>query len=62
MPPPQLGAVDQVVVHERRRVHELDRDGSAHEPLLALALSAAVPRRLGGEHHEQRAQALAAGA
>ncbi len=41
----QLRAVDQVVVHERRRVHELDRDSRAHEPLLAVGASPAAPRR-----------------
>ncbi len=42
---PQLRAVDQVVVHERRRVHELDRHGRAHQALLALAGGAAVRPR-----------------
>ncbi len=57
----QQGAVDQVVVDERRGVHELDRDGRAHEPLLALGCRRRPAGRLGGEHDEQRAQALAAG-
>ena len=61
VPAPQLGAVDQVVVHERRRVHELDRHGRAHQALLALVGVRRAARRLGGEHDQQRAQALAAG-
>ena len=61
MTSPQLGAVDQIVVHERGRVHELDGDGCAQQPLLALAGMRRPARRLGGQHDKQRAQPLAAG-
>ena len=37
------GAVDQVVVDERRRVHELDGDRGAHQALLALRRGAGPP-------------------
>ena len=48
----EVGAVDEVVVHERRHVHELDGDAGRERRLLA-----------GGsrEEDERRAQALAAG-
>ena len=58
---PQLGAVDQVVVDERRRVHELDRHGRAHQALLAVRVCGGPARRLGREHDQQRPQPLAAG-
>ena len=57
----QLRAVDQIVVDERRRVDQLDRHGRAHEALLAVGAGGRPPGRLGGEHDQQRAQALAAG-
>ncbi len=57
----QQRAVDQVVVDERRRVHELDRDGRAHEALLSVGRLRRPAGGLRGEHDEQRAQALAAG-
>ena len=60
-PAAQLSAVDEVVVHERRRVHQLDRDGGAREALLALGARRRAARGFGGEDDEQRAQALAAG-
>ena len=49
---PSSAPVDQVVVHERRHVHELDRDAGRERRLVASAR---------GEEDEQRAQALAAG-
>ena len=61
MPAAQLRAVDQVIVHERRRMDELDRDRGAHEAFLAVGrVRRRPPGRLGGEHHQQRAQSLAA--
>ena len=51
----QRGAVEHVVVDERRAVDELDRDRGADE---AVGLRRRHP---GGEAHEQRSQALAAG-
>src|ERR687898_2109574 len=36
VPAPQLGAVDQVVVHERRRVDELDRDATSQRALAVV--------------------------
>ncbi len=59
MPAAQLGTVDQVVVDERGGVHELDRHRGAHELLLARPRGRRAPGGLGGEQHEQRAQALA---
>ncbi len=57
----QLGAVDHIVVHERRRMHELDRHGGAHEPVLRIGGVAWSAGGLGGEHDQQRAQPLASG-
>ena len=51
----QVGAVEHVVVHERRRVDELDRH---HRPQHPLRMRRRRARR---EQHEQRAQPLAAG-
>ena len=49
-PPAERRAVDQVVVDERRRVHELDRDAAAGRSLAVVA----------DEEDEQRPHALAA--
>ncbi len=51
----ERGAVEHIVVDERRPVHELDRDRRANE---AVGLGG---RRAGGQAYEQRAQPLAAG-
>ncbi len=54
-PAAQVGAVEHVVVDQRRRVHELDRRGGAQH---AGVLGRRVP---GGEEDQQRPQALAPG-
>ena len=51
MPATDLGAVDQVVVDERRQVHELDRDAGRERRRPVAAR----------EEDQQRPQALAAG-
>ena len=51
----QVRAVEDVVVHQRRRVDQLDGDRGAQE-----AGAHAVRGRAGGHEHEQRPQALAA--
>src|SRR5918994_314031 len=51
VPAPQLGAVDQVVVHERRRVDELDRDAASQRALAVV----------GRQVDEQRPQAFSPG-
>ena len=55
----QLGAIDQIVVHERRGVHELDGYRSPHQPLLPLRRVWRPADRLGGKDDEQGPQALA---
>ena len=60
MPAAQLRTVDQVVVHQRRRVHQLDRHRRAREALLAPLRVRRPARRFGRQHYQQWAQALAA--
>jgi len=60
MPAAQASAVDEVVVHERGRVHQLDRHGGAHEPLLPPNRARRTARGLGRHQHQQRTQALSA--
>jgi len=62
MPATQLRTVDQIVVHQRRRMHQLDSDRSAYEPFLALLRARGPAGRLCREHDKQRSQSLAAGA
>ena len=61
MPAAQLRAVDDVVVDERGGVHQLDSDGGAHEAFLARGRIHGPAGGLGGEHDQERTQALAAG-
>ncbi len=58
MPAPQLCTVDHVVVNQRCRVHQLDRDRGSHQ---ALILGARVTRSGRREHDQQGPQALASG-
>src|SRR6185437_3300317 len=50
-PTAELGAIDQVVVDERRRVNQLHRDGGPYEALLASGILSGTTRGLRGEHH-----------
>ena len=65
MSPPQLGSVDQIVVHQRRRVHQLDGDGRTQEAFIAIGSTERptriwIARGFGGKQDEQRAQPLTA--
>ncbi len=59
VPPAQQRTVDQVIVDERGGMHELDRHRGSHEALLPLPTDRRAANRLGRQHDEQGAQALA---